>query len=104
MARLNCKCGHITRLTGDTPFEYYMVSNIELDSMEIMIENKELDGNDLIDFIIDYAQETSRCEKCNRLYIYDTENDELVMRVYNLEDTLRRTSKVEDQTQENEKE
>ena len=89
MARLNCKCGHRTHLTGHSEHEFYLLSTNYLDELTERSDKKLLTGDELNTAIVDGTQETSRCEKCSRLYIYDLEQSKLVVRVYNLEETLR---------------
>lgn len=89
MAKLNCKCGHRTRLPGDSENEFFLLSNLLIDELEDRMDNNNLTADEMNTVIVDEAQQTYRCEKCRRLYIYDIENRKLVVRVYNLEETLR---------------
>ncbi len=89
MATLNCKCGHKTKLPGYSENELYLLSFPLLDHIEDQMNNNNLTADEMNTFLVENAHLTYRCEKCRRLYIYDVENEELVVRIYNLEETLR---------------
>ena len=89
MAKLNCKCGHKTRMPGNSVNEFLLLSHPILEKLEDRIDANSIKTDEMHTFLLENTQETSRCEKCKRLYIYDVENGELVVRVYNLEETLR---------------
>lgn len=89
MAKLNCKCGHQTSLSEDNENEFFLLSDLLIEKLDDRLDANNLTSDDMNTIIADEAHQVYRCEQCKRLYMYDTENGSEVVRVYNLEKTLR---------------
>ena len=81
MARLNCKCGHSTRLTGDTENEFFLLSSAYLDELTEKLDNKHFSGDELNTYIVDNTNEVAHCEKCEQIYIFTFEDKHPVINI-----------------------
>ena len=82
MASFCCTCGNSFRLEGFGPREYSLLSSLHIEKLEERLDNNDLDANELNTSIMEEGRLVYRCEKCLRLFVYETLKDKEFILLY----------------------
>lgn len=72
MASFCCTCGNSFRLEGYGPREQYLLGSLHIEKLEERLDNNVLDANKLSTSVVEEGRLVYRCEKCLRLFVYET--------------------------------
>jgi hypothetical protein len=63
MAKFNCICGNVIRVSGDipNPIEWKILSDVQFDNFEGFVD---------VELIYRACSSMFKCEKCGRLWVY----------------------------------
>lgn len=69
MAKMQCICGNIMFLTNDEPYEFQMIRTSDMFKINEMLDEKTINSDNYIDFMLDSGYNVCICNKCHRLWV-----------------------------------